>query len=155
MSEAALGTDLDGDTGPGVTAALTSSDNLNWNCFLTHLELLLLFKPKPDTEGPSWGEGLTCAQSSTVLPGSGCGMLGWPLVLEGPRGSLSVHSCVCERNPKHWGSPSLSSLAMCSLVWSGHLITHLACTELDVTSHAENTLSFCVVSCAGLWASPC
>lgn len=65
----------------------------------------------------------------------------------------SVSTVVCKRNPKSWRSPSLSSLAVCSLVWPGHPITHLACTELDVTCHTENTLSLCVVSCAGLWAS--
>lgn len=43
----------------------------------------------------------------------------------------------------HWGSPGLSSLAVCSLVWPGHPITHLTCTELDVTCHTENTLSLC------------
>lgn len=69
--------------------------------------------------------------------------------------AASVSAAACERNPKHRGGPGLSSLAVCSLVWPGHPITHLTSTELDVTSHTENTLSLCVVSCAGLWASPC
>lgn len=74
-----------------------------------------------------------------MLPCSGCGTLGWGLV--------PCPTTVCERNPKCWGSPSLSSLAVCSLVWPGHLITHLACTELGVTCHTEHPLPLCGLLC--------
>lgn len=88
-----------------------------------------------------------------MLPGPGCGTLGWGLVLARPQDHLR-----CERNPEPWGSPGLSSLAVCLLVRPGHSLTPHACTELDVTSHIETTLSWLVtpslLTCITLAAPP-